>query len=36
MQGSNYTQELKDAGLRSPAKTNYQWDIEPFDTADRS
>ena len=26
MQGSNYTQELKDAGLRSPAKTNYQWD----------
>ena len=26
MQGSNYTQELRDAGLRSPAKTNYQWD----------
>ena len=23
---SNYTQELKDAGLRTPAKTNYQWD----------
>ncbi len=26
MQGSNYTQELRDAGLRSPARTNYQWD----------
>jgi Carboxypeptidase regulatory-like domain len=26
MQGSNYTQELRDAGLRTPAKTNYQWD----------
>jgi hypothetical protein len=26
MQGSNYTQKLRDAGLRSPAKTNYQWD----------
>jgi len=26
MQGSNYTQDLKDAGLRTPAKTNYQWD----------
>jgi len=26
MQGSNYTQKLRDAGLRSPARTNYQWD----------
>ena len=26
MQGSNYTQDLRDAGLRTPAKTNYQWD----------
>ena len=26
MQGSNYTQALKDAGLRTPAKTRYQWD----------
>ena len=26
MQGSNYTQELKDAGLRTPFQTNYQWD----------
>jgi len=26
MQGDNFTQELKDAGLRTPAKTNYQWD----------
>src|SRR5688572_19879567 len=25
-QGSNLTQELRDAGLRSPARTNYQWD----------
>jgi hypothetical protein len=25
-QGSNFTQELRDAGLRSPARTNYQWD----------
>jgi hypothetical protein len=26
MQGSNYTQALRDAGLRTPAATNYQWD----------
>jgi hypothetical protein len=26
MQASNYTDELKAAGLRSPARTNYQWD----------
>ncbi len=26
MQGSNYSQELKDAGLRTPAETNYLWD----------
>ena len=26
MQGSNYTEKLRDAGLRTPAKTNYQWD----------
>ncbi|HLG59186.1 MAG TPA: carboxypeptidase regulatory-like domain-containing protein [Vicinamibacterales bacterium] len=26
MQGSNYSQALKDAGLRTPAKTRYQWD----------
>ena len=26
MQGDNFTQELRDAGLRTPAKTNYQWD----------
>ena len=26
MQGSNYSQALKDAGLLTPAKTKYQWD----------
>jgi hypothetical protein len=26
MQSSNYTQALKDAGLRTPAKLNYLWD----------
>ena len=26
MQGDNFSQELIDAGLRTPAKTNYQWD----------
>ncbi len=26
MQGSNYSQALRDAGLRTPAKTRYQWD----------
>jgi hypothetical protein len=25
-QASNYTQELKDAGLQAPSKTNYLWD----------
>ena len=27
MQSSNYTQALKDAGLRTPAITNYLWDM---------
>ena len=26
MQGSNYSQALRDAGLRTPAETRYQWD----------
>jgi Carboxypeptidase regulatory-like domain len=26
MQGDNFTDELRQAGLRTPAKTNYQWD----------
>ena len=26
MQGSNYSQALRDAGLRTPAETNYLWD----------
>src|SRR5262249_58328776 len=30
MQGSNYTQALKDAGLRSPAALLKVWEINPM------